>query len=43
VIKVYRGLSDRAGLDRLKQCHDDYVAASMIWPSAWASISVAPA
>ena len=27
VIKVYRGLSDRSGLDRLKQCHDDYVAA----------------
>lgn len=27
VIKVYRGLSDAAQLDRLKQCHDDYVAA----------------
>jgi len=27
VIKVYRGLSDSAALDRLAQCHDDYVAA----------------
>lgn len=27
VIKVYRGLSDPAALDRLKVCHDDYVAA----------------
>lgn len=27
VIKVYRGLSDAAALDRLAQCHDDYVAA----------------
>lgn len=27
VIKVYRGLRDNAQLDRLKQCHDDYVAA----------------
>src|SRR6056297_3548900 len=27
VIKVYRGLRDPAALDRLAQCHDDYVAA----------------
>ncbi|WGW04083.1 DUF6206 family protein [Tropicibacter oceani] len=27
VIKVYRGLSDAAALDRLKSCHDDYVDA----------------
>lgn len=27
VIKVYRGLPDRAALDRLVACHDDYVAA----------------
>ena len=27
VIKVYRGLRDQAALDRLAQCHDDYVAA----------------
>lgn len=27
VIKVYRGLRDAAALDRLAQCHDDYVAA----------------
>jgi hypothetical protein len=27
VIKVYRGLKDAAALDRLAQCHDDYVAA----------------
>lgn len=27
VIKVYRGLSDASELDRLKACHDDYVAA----------------
>jgi hypothetical protein len=27
VVKVYRGLRDRAGLDRLKACHDDYVLA----------------
>ncbi|MFA8387200.1 MAG: DUF6206 family protein [Pelagibaca sp.] len=27
VIKVYRGLRDEAALDRLAQCHDDYVAA----------------
>ena len=27
VIKVYRGLSDAAALDRLARCHDDYVAA----------------
>lgn len=27
VIKVYRGLSDAAALDRLKTCHDDYVQA----------------
>ncbi|MBS0124844.1 DUF6206 family protein [Thetidibacter halocola] len=27
VIKVYRGLSDGAALDRLARCHDDYVAA----------------
>jgi hypothetical protein len=27
VIKVYRGLRDPAALDRLAQCHDDYVVA----------------
>ena len=27
VIKVYRGLRDAAALDRLAQCHDDYVDA----------------
>ncbi|WP_292290650.1 DUF6206 family protein [Marivita sp.] len=27
VIKVYRGLRDASALDRLAQCHDDYVAA----------------
>jgi hypothetical protein len=27
VIKVYRGLKDPAALDRLAQCHDDYVDA----------------
>ena len=27
VIKVYRGLRDQAALDRLAQCHGDYVAA----------------
>ena len=27
VIKVYRGLRDQAALDRLGECHDDYVAA----------------
>lgn len=27
VIKVYRGVSDTAALDRLVRCHDDYVAA----------------
>ena len=27
VIKVYRGLSDVAALERLRQCHDDYVQA----------------
>ena len=27
VIKVYRGLSDAAALDRLAKCHDDYVQA----------------
>ena len=27
VIKVYRGLRDQAALDRLAQCHDDYVVA----------------
>lgn len=27
VIKVYRGLRDPAALERLAQCHDDYVAA----------------
>jgi hypothetical protein len=27
VIKVYRGLRDATALDRLQQCHDDYVAA----------------
>ncbi len=27
VIKVYRGLRHQAALDRLAQCHDDYVAA----------------
>ncbi|SMX38297.1 DUF6206 family protein [Maliponia aquimaris] len=27
VIKVYRGLSDSAALERLARCHDDYVAA----------------
>ena len=27
VIKVYRGLRDQAALDRLAECHDDYVAA----------------
>ncbi len=27
VIKVYRGLADPAALDRLHQCHDDYVQA----------------
>lgn len=27
VIKVYRGLRDAAELERLAQCHDDYVAA----------------
>ncbi|CUH75374.1 DUF6206 family protein [Tropicibacter naphthalenivorans] len=27
VIKVYRGMRDAAALDRLKQCHDDYVDA----------------
>lgn len=27
VVKVYRGLSDAAALDRLKSCHDDYVQA----------------
>ncbi|MCT4556236.1 MAG: DUF6206 family protein [Pelagimonas sp.] len=27
VIKIYRGLSDSAQLDRLKTCHDDYVQA----------------
>jgi hypothetical protein len=27
VIKVYRGLTDLAALERLKACHDDYVSA----------------
>ncbi|SPF78247.1 DUF6206 family protein [Pseudoprimorskyibacter insulae] len=27
IIKIYRGLPDNAALDRLAQCHDDYVAA----------------